>query len=42
MKTKTCGECKFYQKRKRFWCLAVAPEHEACEEFEPKEAKDEN
>lgn len=39
--SKTCGECKFYQTRQRFWCLAVNPNHEACEEFEPKDEKDE-
>ena len=39
--SKTCGECKFYQKRQRFWCLAVDTEHEACAEFESKEEEDE-
>jgi hypothetical protein len=24
---------------KKFWCLAVSPEHEACPDFEPKEGK---
>lgn len=41
MKNKTCGDCKCYQKKQSFWCIAVTPDHEACEEFEPKEAKDE-
>lgn len=41
MKNKTCVECKFYQKKQSFWCLAVAPDHGACEDFESKEEEDE-
>lgn len=37
LSNKTCGECRKYKVAKKFWCLAVAPEHNACPDFEPKE-----
>lgn len=36
---KTCGECRKYRVAQKFWCLAVAPEHNACPDFENKEDK---
>lgn len=36
LSNKTCGKCRKYMVAKKFWCLAVSPEHEACPDFEQR------